>query len=104
MPCVYSKKYNYILCYSAKSGCTLVRRMFLDLHKNELNREPTQLWYQLHHDFPLPKKRENIPIVFLGRNPYERTVSMFTNKYCGGKGHSQLLDNFKLEKVTFVST
>ena len=34
------------------------------------------------------------------RNPYKRVVSMFTNKYCGGKGHSQLPEKFILSKVT----
>jgi len=101
MPCVYSKNYNYIICYSAKSGCTLFRRLFLHLHKNELNREPTHCWHQLEKDFPLPENIENIPIIFLGRNPYKRIVSMFTNKYCGGKGISILPRFFKLDKITF---
>jgi hypothetical protein len=75
--------------------------LFLHLHKNELNREPTQCWHQLDKDFPLPENKQNIPIIFLGRNPYKRAVSMFTNKYCGGLGHSELPKHFKLDKITF---
>ena len=34
----YSKKYNYIIGWNAKSGCTLLRNIFLELHKDEVNK------------------------------------------------------------------
>jgi hypothetical protein len=32
---LYSKKYRYLCAYSAKSGCSSMRRLFLKLHKEE---------------------------------------------------------------------
>lgn len=99
----YSKKHNYIIGYSAKSGCTYVRQLFLELHKNELNGEPTYKWHHLGLDFKIPN---NINIdktnkIIVSRNPYKRTVSMFIDKYCGGPGAGLLRNKFTIEKTTF---
>jgi len=51
----YSRKYNYIIVWSAKSGCTLFRQLFLDLHKEELERKPYNKWHYLSNDFTIPK-------------------------------------------------
>tara|TARA_B100000963_G_C22480440_1_gene604412 strand:- start:23 stop:661 length:639 start_codon:yes stop_codon:yes gene_type:complete len=81
----------------------MFRRMFLELHKDELDTEPKNLWHLIELDFCLDKNKEKneIPNIYLVRNPYKRVVSMFTNKYCGGNGHSQLPKKFFLSKVTF---
>lgn len=97
----YSKKYNYIIGWSAKSGCTYFRQLFLELHKKELDQDPTDRWHVLEKDFPIPKNINNINKIILCRNPYKRVVSMFANKYCGGKDHRVLSYKFKLRKVTF---
>ena len=98
----YSKKYNYIINWFPKSGCTYFRRLFLELHKNELDNTPTNLWHSLELDFPIPEDIDidEIPKICLCRNPYNRVVSMFCNKYCGGE-KSVLPEKFTLDKVTF---
>ena len=96
----YSKKYNYIIRWNAKSGCTFFRQLFLKLHYDEIEK-PTNKWHNIHHDFPLPDNLLNIKKIILCRNPYYRAVSMFCNKYCGGKGHSILPEKIKLKKCTF---
>ena len=101
MPCAYSKKYKYIIIYSAKCGCTFFRKLFLELHKDELKGTPTNKWHTLNNDFPIPKNLNNIPKIYLTRNPYTRLVSIFCNKYCGGINKWCLSTKFKLKKVTF---
>jgi len=82
MPSAYSKEYNYFITWSAKSGCTMFRKLFLELHSNELSRLPKNKWHSLDGDFPIPihVRRVNIKNILLCRNPYHRVVSMFTNK------------------------
>jgi len=98
----YSKKYNYIIGWNAKSGCTLFRNIFLHLHKDEASKI-TNKHHLINLDFPLPSNINNIPIYILVRNPYSRIVSMFTNKYCGGEGHNILYDKMNLETDNFLS-
>ena len=94
-----SKKYQYSIVWSAKSGCTLFRRLFLSLHQDELPREPTDHWHFLHEDFPLePKFKKSI---VLCRNPYNRVASAFFNKICGGPSHNFLSKKIKLNQVSF---
>lgn len=99
----YSRNYNYIIIWSAKSGCTYFRQLFLELHKEEINNKPKNLWHTLGNDFKVPENLdfENVNKIILCRNPYYRVVSIFCNKYCGGKGHSLLPEKFKLDKCTF---
>jgi hypothetical protein len=98
----YSKKYNYIIGWNAKSGCTLLRNIFLELHKDEVSKI-TNKHHDIQKDFPLPSNTNNIPVFILVRNPYSRIVSMFTNKYCGGKGHNLLYDKINLKEDNFKS-
>jgi hypothetical protein len=97
----YSKKYNYLIKWNAKSGCTIFRQLFLELHKDELITYPLNKWHELGKHFP----KNNITKCYkihLVRNPYMRVVSMFTNKYCGGQV-AILKTKIKLEKVTFYN-
>lgn len=96
----YSTKYKYIIVWSAKSGCTLFRQLFLYLHKNELKKEPTNQWHSLERDFPISGNINDIKKIILCRNPYYRVVSMFCNKYCGGTV-AVLPKKFNLSKCTF---
>lgn len=97
----YCKKYNYIIGWNAKSGCTLFRNIFFELHKNEVL-NVTNKHHDIHKDFPLPNNIENIPVYILVRNPYSRIVSMFTNKYCGGDGHNLLYNKMNLKNDNFL--
>ena len=36
---IVNKKYKYILLYSAKSGCSSIRSLYLDLHRDEMSEE-----------------------------------------------------------------
>ena len=99
----YSSKYDYMIVWSAKSGCTLLRQLFLYLHKEELEMYPPDHWHSLNKYFPknININKNDIKKIVLGRNPYYRVVSMFCNKYCGGGGHCILSRYFELEKCTF---
>ena len=97
----YSQKYNYVIGWSAKSGCTYFRQLFLELHKDELDYIPPSNWHNLEKDFPIPKNIDSINKIIICRNPYKRVVSMFTNKYCGPAPIAILQNKFKLDKITF---
>jgi hypothetical protein len=98
-PYASSKKYQYSIAWSAKGGCTLFRRLFLFLHQNELLKEPTNQWHELARDFPFTPKFQKA--ILLCRNPYDRAVSAFINKLCGGRGHNYLSKIIKLDQVSF---
>jgi hypothetical protein len=83
---LYSKNYNYMALYSSKCGCSSIRYLFLELHKNELNNK--QEIYDRHTIktlFEPPKSIDTSKIkkYVVIRNPYLRVVSMFTSKYIG---------------------
>lgn len=99
----YSKKYNYLIRWNGKSGCSYFRQLFLYLHESELKEKPRNKWHDIHMDFPLTQEVDlkNVTKLVLVRNPYTRVVSMFCNKYCGGEGHNLLSKKIKLKKCTF---
>jgi hypothetical protein len=81
MNIAFSKKYKYGIIFPPKSGCCWIRKIFFDLHKDELDLKPNQNFHSLKHDFPVPKNHiDSHPFLMLGRNPYTRAVSMYTNK------------------------
>lgn len=94
-----SRKYKYSIAWSAKAGCTTFRRLFLFLHQNELNEEPINEWHRLNEDFPFDISYKKA--IVLSRNPYNRVLSAFTNKICGGPGHNTLSKKITLNQVTF---
>jgi len=96
----YSKKYNYIIGWNAKSGCSSFRDLFLYLHADEV-KTITHDRHLLQVDFPLPKNINNIPIFILVRNPYSRLVSCFTNKYCSTIGHALLRNKMTLNPCNY---
>jgi len=99
---IQSPKYNYSIKYHAKSACTLVRQLFLELHSDEISEEERKKmnqWHDIHLFFPVksrPTKTLNIV-----RNPYERIVSIFVNKICGGEPHNVLGKKLKIQQITF---
>lgn len=98
----YSEKYNYLIKWNAKCGCTLFRRFFLELHKNDIKIIDKE-WENGLQSFKL--SNYNNPIIkhkiLLTRNPYKRVVSMFTNKYLGRNTVDNLQKKFKINKNTF---
>lgn len=99
---IQSPKYNYSIKYHAKSGCTLVRQLFLELHVDEISEEERNKmnqWHDIHLFFPVktrPTKTLNIV-----RNPYERFVSIFVNKICGGEPHNTLGKKINIQQISF---
>ncbi len=96
---MYSKKYKYLVKYNAKSACTLIRKLFLELHKNELTKSPKRDYHDIHFDFPYTNNSIIKKKIHIVRNPYKRVVSMFTEKYIGKK--NTLHNVIKLNKHTF---
>lgn len=98
MTILYSKKYNYILKYHPKSGCSTIRIMFLNCHRLEL---PLKKRKCNHHKIGclFRRKPDCKPIFSLNlvRNPYSRLVSTFTNKVCNNTVKQQI----NLPKNTF---
>lgn len=99
---LYSKKYNYCLKYHPKSGCSTLRIIFLECHRNELRRKHQKCD---HHKIVKLFKKPNgtLPIFTLNivRNPYERLVSTFTNKVCGGEPNNVIGKKLNLSENTF---
>ena len=57
---LYSPKYNYIAYYCTKSGCSSLKHLFIDLHKEEL---PQDVQSQLISHTDLNFKQYVSPIV-----------------------------------------
>jgi Sulfotransferase family len=82
VPCLYSKKFNYILKHRQKSGSSTLRKMFLEIHGEELNVElshynHSQTEFIVPENLDLTKVRKLLVV----RNPYSRIVSAFIDKY-----------------------
>lgn len=79
---VYSPKYNINFFCLPKCACTLTRQLWYHLHGDEMIKEvPTCEWHLIWDDFLPPKM--GVPSYVAVRNPYYRTVSMYTNRFCG---------------------
>ena len=87
MPRCYSKKYDYMIKYHPKSGCTIFRHLFLELHKDEISPDVSHVTHHVIEKL-FPYNNQRVPFkLHLVRNPYTRVVSMFTNKMCSrGQG------------------
>jgi hypothetical protein len=88
---LYSPKFKYIAYFCAKSGCSSLRNLFIDMHKNELP-ENVQRNLTIHNakdSFQLPDNVNIGPLkkYIMVRNPYTRVVSMYMNKFIGPSGH-----------------
>jgi hypothetical protein len=88
---LYSPKYNYIAYYCTKSGCSSLKHLFIDLHKEELPQDVQSqlISHTAKASFILPNyfDTKSVPKFILVRNPYLRAVSMYINKYVGENSH-----------------
>ena len=88
---LYSPKFKYIAFYCAKSGCSSLRNLFIEMHKKELPEEK-QADLSIHtakESFHVPEdvNRDMVKKFVVVRNPYTRTVSMYMNKFVGPNSH-----------------
>lgn len=82
--------------WSAKCGCAHVKKMVLFLWKDELEVENVHCYEKINSG--LPKDIENYTVILFIRNPFERLVSGFLDKYHRG-GYFDFM--WKHEKKTF---
>jgi len=106
MAFAYSKEYDYIMFYNAKSGCSTWRSLFLYLHKDELPNGPSNSHHSVRHDFRLKDNNFNRKKIMVVRNPFSRVVSMYTNKITNNKDRLLLAHLIKHKliknnKITF---
>ncbi|RBP52699.1 sulfotransferase family 2 domain-containing protein [Arenicella xantha] len=83
---VVNDKYRYILLYSAKSGCTSLRKLYLEVHKNELSdtqQASLDHYHNLHEIQPYQADRDysDYFTYTITRNPYLRIVSAYLDQY-----------------------
>jgi hypothetical protein len=89
---LYSQKYNYTGLYCTKCGCSSLKHLFIELHKNELsdedknavNTDTAKRIFSVKNNNIITDKTKSFVLV---RNPYLRAVSMYINKYVGENSH-----------------
>jgi hypothetical protein len=101
----YSNQYNYVLMYSAKCGCSTIKRFFRLIHSNP-STISEYIGYKLTY-IPRNISEKRVPKIMLVRNPYFRAVSMFTNKYISDKRGplirlSFIKNNIPIRPFTFI--
>jgi hypothetical protein len=88
---LYSPKYNYIAYYCNKSGCSSLKHLFIDLHKEELSLDVQAqlITHTAKASFTVPNNLDvkSVHKFLLVRDPYLRAVSMYINKYIGENSH-----------------
>lgn len=101
-------KFKVIFAFSAKCGCSSVKKIFLE---NTSNTELIDLYKfnkTMHFNETcnkLPDNFENFYIIIFIRNPYKRLVSGFFNKYLiGGEYRSTWKKNEPINFENFVNT
>lgn len=83
---VVNQKYKYILLYIAKSGCTSLRSLYLEMHKEDMSDEQLASlnWYHNLNEvqpFDATADYSDYYVYCITRNPYSRVVSAFLDQY-----------------------
>jgi len=89
-----SIKHKYTLWYSPKSACSFIRYLFLHLHHDEhpeLKLEISSI-HRLNYTYIAPDKPFFNHVIFT-RNPYDRAVSMYVDKYCKSNAQDKFAKN-----------
>jgi hypothetical protein len=84
-----------IFGWSAKCGCSHIKRIFWNLDNDSCNNEPHIKIEELNK---LPENTNEYDIILFVRNPYKRAVSGFLDKY---KKDGPFRKMWKNEKITF---
>lgn len=83
---IVNDRYKYILLYSAKSGCTSLRSLYLDVHRDELTQDQLDRldWYHNLNEVQAFDPKADYSEYFtytITRNPYSRVVSAYLDQY-----------------------
>jgi hypothetical protein len=84
-----------IFGWSAKCGCSHIKRIFWNLDNDNINNEPH---IKIEEMNKLPDNTNEYDIILFVRNPYKRIVSGFLDKY---KKDGSFRKMWKSEKLTF---
>jgi len=84
-----------IFGWSAKCGCSHIKRIFWNLDNDNINNEPHIKIEELNK---LPDNTNEYDIILFIRNPYKRIVSGFLDKY---KKDGSFRKMWKNKKITF---
>ncbi|MCH2190182.1 MAG: sulfotransferase family protein [Gammaproteobacteria bacterium] len=98
---IVNHQYKYILLYSAKSGCSSLRRLYLSIHADEFSSQvKSQLdhYHNLNELFPyeINSNHSGYRSLLITRNPYDRIVSAFLDQYVYYRGEHMnvMLDKY----------
>lgn len=88
-----SNKYRYIFFYNPKSACSVARKLFLDLHRDELSDQQRAVlselrnanqdeWHAVNQLFPIERDKDysSYTKFTLVRHPLTRFVSAYLNR------------------------
>jgi len=92
---IVNDRYKYIMCYSAKVGCTSMRILYLSMHAAEMSEEQhanLRGYHNLNQLFPfeVDKDYSDYFAFIITRNPYSRVVSAFIDQYAYAKNSGVL--------------
>ncbi len=83
---IVNDRYKYILFFSAKAGCTSIRKLYLAVHGEELSKsQQTELneYHNVNALFAYDPERDysDYYTVIITRNPYSRIVSAYLDQF-----------------------
>ncbi len=98
---IVNHKYKYILLYSAKAGCTSLRSLYLDVHRDELDESQLSALKKYHNvnevqPYVVGDDYSDYFTYLITRNPYSRVVSAFLDQYVflRNSGVERMLNEF----------
>tara|TARA_B100000214_G_scaffold115334_2_gene81410 strand:- start:542 stop:1321 length:780 start_codon:yes stop_codon:yes gene_type:complete len=114
-----SHKYKYLIISFQKSGCSTIKNLFINLHFHEFNwLDKTQIlnkgesafnyndydfmweWALKINDDNYKKLLNSYNKFIIARNSYERTVSLYFNRFLNISSDNLENTNFKIQKST----
>jgi hypothetical protein len=91
-------KQKIIFGWSAKCGCTHIKKIFLYLYDDVINLEKNCHPTSAKYVSKLPNDIQNYTTIIVSRNPYKRLVSGFLDKY---NAHGKYRHKWTHQKLSF---